>query len=193
PDEMPSSPAPKGQRLHIAYLGSMFGEHKRPEGLFGGLMSLPKDFPVEFSFIGNKSTEAKVLIRKLGERFPAHDSDYLPHSEAIGAVSSAHALLILSTRGPHYELISPGKTFEALGTRRAILGVVPKGTWIWNFLDENNTYMADPDEPDEIKEAVIRLANDWHHDRLMFPDNEKIKAYAWENLARELSARLEDS
>ncbi len=193
PGEMPSSPAPTGQRLHIAYLGSMFGEHKRPEGLFGGLMSLPDDLPVEFSFVGNKSPEAKALIRRLAGRFLVRESDYLPHSEAMRVAASAHALLILSARGPHYEIISPGKTFEAIGSQRAILGVVPKETWIWNFLAENSAYLADPDEPETVSEAVIRVFNDWRDGRLMLPDPEKARAFSWENLVQELSSRLEEA
>ncbi len=192
PSDMPG-PVPKSERLHFAYIGSMFGEHKDPRGLFAGLLSLPSDLPVEFSFVGNKSEEARSLIRELAGRFPTRESDYLPHSEAMRVVESAHAMLILSARGPSYELISPGKVPEAIGMGRAILGVVPKATWIWDFMAEHNAYLADPDEPEGIKEAVIRMVGDWKEDRLRIPDPEKASAFTWENLAGELSARLEEA
>lgn len=191
PAEMPG-PAPRSDRLHIAYLGSLFGEHKRPEGLFRELLSLSHDLPVEFSFVGNKSGDARQLIRELARRFPTVDSDYLPHSEAMKLASSAQALLVLVTRGPSYELISTGKVFELLGMGRAILGAVPKHTWIWSFLAEHNAYLADPDEPGAIKEAIARMVGDWRGNRLRLPDPGKTRAFAWENLAGELSARLEE-
>ncbi|MEO0191748.1 MAG: glycosyltransferase [candidate division WOR-3 bacterium] len=186
-------PAPKSNRFHIAYLGSMFGEHKRPEGLFAGFLSLPDNASVEFSFVGNKSQKAKVLIRELGKRFPVRESDYLPHCEAMKVAASAHALVVLSTRGPHYHLISTGKAFEAIGMGRAILGVVPKDTWIWDFLKEHNAYLADPDEQGAIRETTIRMINDWSGGRLMLPDPERIKAFRWEELARKLSDWLSES
>ncbi|MGC8894914.1 MAG: glycosyltransferase [candidate division WOR-3 bacterium] len=192
PSDTPG-PAQSSERFHIAYLGSMFGEHKRPEGLFAGLLSLPADLAVEFSFTGNKSRKARELILELGKTFPVRESEYIPHAEALRIAGLAHALLVLSTRGPHYELISTGKAFEAIGMGRAILGVVPKATWIWRFLEEHNAYLADPDEPDTIKETLIRMFNDWRGARLRLPDPERAKALTWENLAQELSARLEEA
>jgi len=192
PKEMPG-PAPKSGRLHIAYLGSLFGEHKRPDGLFRELVSLPADLAVEFSFVGNKSREAKSMIRKLAEHFPVRDSDYLAHADALEIAGSAHALLVLVTRGPSYQLISTGKVFELMGMGRAILGAVPKDTWTWNFLAEHNAYLADPDEPGAIRETIVRMVGDWRGDNLRLPDPARARAFAWENLAQELSARLEEA
>ena len=192
PDEMPG-PAPSSESLHIAYMGSLFGEHKRPEGLFRELLSLPTSLMLEFSFVGNKSRKAKELIRALSARFPTLELDYLPHAEAMKLASSAHAMLVLITRGPGYRLISTGKVFEVLGIGRAILGAVPKDTWIWNFLSEHNAYLADPDEPGAIAGAIARMAHDWQGNRLRLPDPEKARAFAWESLTAELSARLDEA
>lgn len=193
PEEMPSRPAPKRERLHIAYLGSLFGEHKRPEGLFRELLSLPVGLAVEFSFVGNKSREAKFMIRKLAERFPTRDSDYLAHADALEIASSANAMLVLVTRGPSYHLISTGKVFELLGMGRAILGAVPRNTWTWNFLAEHNAYLADPNEPGGIKGTILQMFEDWCGNNLMLPDPARARVFAWDNLARDLSARLEEA
>jgi len=191
PDEIKSTPLPRAERFHLAYLGSFFGDHKRPEGLFPGLARLPDDLPVRFSFVGAKSDKVVASLRELSRRFPVQCLDYLPHREAVALASSAHALLVLVTRGPSYGLVSTGKVYEALAFGRAVIGVVPRDAWVSGFIAGHGGYMADPDEPDSVRSAFEEMVGDWQNGRLRLPDPGKVAGFRWENIVAGLAAELD--
>jgi glycosyltransferase involved in cell wall biosynthesis len=60
--------------------------------------------------------------------------DYLAHSDALGLMASADALLLLLSDLPGAGRVVPAKLFEYMATRRAILAVMPQGE-AWTILD----------------------------------------------------------
>jgi glycosyltransferase involved in cell wall biosynthesis len=60
--------------------------------------------------------------------------DYLDHSDALGLMASADALLLLLSDLPGAGRVVPAKLFEYIATRRPILSVMPQGE-AWGLLD----------------------------------------------------------
>ncbi len=188
-DPMPRQPMPPGERFVLSYVGSLFGEHKRVEGLVEGLLRLPPDAPISFRFIGGKSKRTLRALKRLAARFPVEARAFVPHDEALNLMLQSHGLLLLTTRGPHYELVSPGKLGELLGAGRAVLAVVPKDTWLWRFV-ESWAYTADPDEPESIKRAVLKMLEDWRAGRLRVPPPELGEEYLYERVLEKMERVL---
>ncbi len=188
-DPLPPAPLPPGPRFVLSYIGSLFGEHKRPEGLFRELLSLPEDLKISFRFVGGKSEEALGWVRRLAQRFPVEERSLVPHSEALELMRSSHGLILLTTRGPHYQLVSPGKLGELVGSGRAVLAAVPKGTWLWEFV-EGWAYVGDPDEPGQVREAVLRMVRDWERGKLRLPPSSLAQEFTYERVLSKLEGVL---
>ncbi len=190
PRRVQATALPRAKRFRLVYAGSFFGKHKQAKPLFTELRSIDRSLPVEFVFVGRKTQQVKQEIAKLSGLFPVAQSDQLSHQQAVEACQKAHGLLILITRGPAYHLVSTGKVYEAVGFGRALLGVVPSGTRIWEFLDQHRAYLADPDQRGQVKSAVERMVRDWQTSRLRVPDRQKALRFTWENIVAGLAEQL---
>jgi glycosyltransferase involved in cell wall biosynthesis len=133
PDESASTVPPRGDRLTIAYTGSIYPDDQHPELFFEGLEKMLGGLPddrrrIEVAFAGtNRAAELRAMI----ERFPLAARacvflDRLAPDAALRLQREAHALLlfnvtVLATR--FGTLSYPAKTFEYLNARRPILAI----------------------------------------------------------------------
>lgn len=96
-----------------------------------------------------RETGTESLVRLLGS---------IPHADALALQRRADAVLLTSAKvdaGRDYSVA--GKTFEYIGLRRPILGVLTDGA-MRDLVDRSGLgILADPDDPDAVAAAIERV------------------------------------
>ena len=129
---LPRAPEPRpGGRLVLAHTGLLSGR-RTLEPILAALARLLAERPL---------VRERIHIRQVGPRESVNDAlvsaagladcvTFLPpvrHREILTEMIGADALLLLEAGEPRGSLITPGKIFEYLASRRPILAVVPEG------------------------------------------------------------------
>jgi glycosyltransferase involved in cell wall biosynthesis len=117
--------------LVLAHTGLLAGR-RTLEPFLAGMLRLAARNPelgsrLRLRQIGPREDVNDELVRRSGL---ADQVTFLPpasHQAILGEMAAADALLLLESGGAEGSLITPGKIFEYLASRRPILAVVPEG------------------------------------------------------------------
>lgn len=148
--------------LHLVYTG-IFYEERHPLPLYRVLAALKQQFPevyasIRFSMVGYVQEEYREEARRLGvdDIFLYHG--YVQHEESVAWLRRADVLwLIMGEKGEQYATVSPGKTFEYLGSRKpvfAMTGECYTKTVLERF---SHTFIAAPSDIERCVEILRRL------------------------------------
>jgi glycosyltransferase involved in cell wall biosynthesis len=143
---------------------------------------------LELHFIGVLQKEYQKLIKKLKLDGNVIEHGYMPHGETVAHLLSSDVLWMTTPD----DLAAPGKLYEYFGTRKPILGLVPKGSYIERILNEyGNAKLAEPDHVSAIKEALLEYYRLWKEWKLpVASDEEFLKKYDRQLLSKELALQL---
>lgn len=183
----PDPPRKPGQRLRLLYTGTIFPVTSL-EHLWDGLALLSPDERrgLEVEICG-RATTGQVLDPGL-EGLKVVAPGYLGHSEVVGRMSRADALLLTLADLPGSERVIPGKLFEYLAARHAILALTPPG----EAADIVNQCKAGEVIPPGRPQAVADTLRKWlarPPSRLGPPP----KAYSRDHLAARLAEVLDQA
>jgi glycosyltransferase involved in cell wall biosynthesis len=70
--------------------------------------------------------------------------------------------------------VTPGKMFEYFGTNKPILACVPEGIAKVAAQEYGASYITEPDDVEEIKNALIKIHNDYRDKKLIQPNEEYV-------------------
>ncbi|MDZ7379582.1 MAG: glycosyltransferase, partial [candidate division KSB1 bacterium] len=128
----------------------------------------------------------------LEEQGILHLSGYVDHKTAISHMLESDVLLLILTHERGADTI-PGKTFEYLGSRRPILALVPpQGAAAAIIREAKAGLVVDPQDVEQIKEAIVYLFNRWQEGQLAAEtDPEYIQQYTRRQLAGKLAGFLD--
>lgn len=150
----------KHSRFTIAYAGSLyFG--RNPKSIFEAVSGLIAQGAIDkgsfrVRLIGDCRTSDGVsvekMIKKMGLEEVVEFIDTLPHAAALKEIAMAHAALLIAPAQP---LQIPGKVYEYIGLRTAIIAVCGDGATKDLLKSYERAYIAEPDNTREMKEAIL--------------------------------------
>lgn len=165
-----------GGRMRVTYAG-IFWEDRVPDYFLQAMHDLFAEKPrlrgrIEARFVGTFRDENVKLVRKLGLQDAVHVTGYLPHPQCIRELVDADVLW--TTVGDAFG--SPGKTYEYLGARKPILGLVPDGFLKSTILEAGGQAVA-PDDVQGIKNALESYLAAYEKRQLKGPRPDVVEKY----------------
>jgi hypothetical protein len=158
--EVAASPGP----FTIAHVGYTAGGYRHPgpfltalgRSLAGG------DLPPEtvMSFVGADAASVNAMATALGLRDVVRVRERVPYLEALREMCAASVLLLL--QGDEFRHAVPTKAYEYLRSGRAIVALVtPDGESARLLRQFPGVFLAAPDRPDEVAEALRAAYRAW--------------------------------
>ncbi len=143
---------------------------------------------LELQFAGILQKEYQKLVKKLKLGSHVVELGYLPHIESVAHLFASDVLWMTLWE----DFSAPGKLYEYFGTRKPILGLVKKGSHIERTLvDYGNAKIADPDDIEAIKNAILEYFHLWKEWKLPTSENEEfLKKFDRQFLTKELALQL---
>ncbi len=190
---------PFSDRMRITYSGTFY-RNRTPKHFLRALSELFKEHPeyrkkIEAVFIGTFRKENLALVESLGLQDVVKVFGYLDHKSAIRYLITSDILWMTIGNGKGEDMISTGKLFEYIGSRKPILGLVPDGVARNTILESGVGKVVNPDDVPGIKRALTEYYGLWEKNELpeIDPDFarnfDRIKLTG--DLARELSSQLD--
>ncbi len=145
-------------KFRITYSGAFY-VGRSPKTFLEGCLIAMKEEPalakdLELMFVGILQKEYKKLIKKLGLTQNVVEKGYVNHRESVGLLLSSDALWMTMSD----DISAPGKLYEYLGTRKPIIGLVPKNSQAERLLiDYGAGVPVTPDDPNAVANAILGL------------------------------------
>lgn len=148
--------------FRLVYAGSVYGERELGTFLDGLAIAVERDPTLarrlRVEFIGWMSVpnqrRAEAAIDRMPETIQVRG--FRPRSEALAAVRSADAALLLLADGPDRDLFVGGKLFEAIGLDRQVLAMAPEGDTRSILAELDWGVVVDP-TPSAVADGLARL------------------------------------
>ena len=163
-------------KMKLTYAG-IFYENITPEYLLKAFKQLSIERPdlaanIELEFIGHLRKENKKLITELGINEFVRDHGYLDHRETVNRLKGSDVLWLMIGNIRNADTISTSKLYEYIGTRKPILGSVVEGTARTALQEYGAAFITQPDDIEEIKEAIIKIHGLYIQKKLPVPKEE---------------------
>ncbi len=178
-------PSPRLKKMRVTYAG-IFWEDRIPDYYLQALHQLFKEQPrlrgrIESVFIGTFRKENRKIVSRLGLQDAVTIHGYLPHRECVRELLRSDVLwMILGD-----DLGTPGKVYEYIGARKAILGCVPEGFMRSTILEAGGK-VVEPDDVQGIKNALSEFYELFERHQLPVPPEEVVEKHNRVTLTRSL-------
>jgi Glycosyl transferases group 1/Glycosyl transferase 4-like domain len=162
--DFPTVESVVNDRLVITYTGSMYGR-RNPRTFLAALEALqqagrlrPDD--VEVRLVGRFGDDVLEMVEASTFAPSVRQIGYVPHGESIAWLLRSDVLLLIVDEAPESAEIVPGKVYEYLGTKRAVLALAPTGSAIDRLIHETQGGISVPQEDvNGIAQAIGLLAD----------------------------------
>ena len=176
---------PHIEKMRITYSGMFYGNIS-PIYFLQALAKVFKENPqirgrIEACFVGLFRPEHINLINQLGLQNSVNLLGYLEHKEAVKYLLASDVVWVMMQD----DWTTPGKIFEYIGTRKKILGCVPKG-YIRSIIEEAGGLCVEPTNVDVIAKAIVDLYHQYEHNELLGAKKEIAEKYNRVKLTGEL-------
>lgn len=163
-------------KMKLTYAG-IFYENITPEYFLKAFKQLSVERPdiaanIELEFIGYLRKENKKLISELGINEFVRDHGYLEHRETVKKLKASDVLWMMIGKIHNSDTISTSKLYEYFGMRKPILGCVVEGTAKSALQEYGASFITQPDDIHEIKEAIIKIHDLYQKKNLPTPNEE---------------------
>ena len=157
PEDLPAPAATSGplDGLTVGYGGSFqVGTDVRPlfDGIGRAVRGTVGGRAVRFAMVGPFLPEQTDLARALIPSDALTIGAFLPHREALAQMAGWDALCVVATDG---RASLAGKLYECLALRRPVVVVAPDGPATRLVTELRAGTVADPRDPDSVRDAVI--------------------------------------
>ncbi|MEW6620713.1 MAG: glycosyltransferase, partial [bacterium] len=186
------------EKFTMSYIGSFY-RGRTPEYFLKALTELIEENQgiekeISVIFLGEiLEEEYKTLVNGFKWDKILKIINWLPHNEAIRYMSSSDVLLLfIQKQGNMTDYIVTGKIFEYLAAKKPILALVPSTGVAAEIIRKTNTgAVIEPDNPQEIKKAIIELYNKYKEKCLKFEGiSAEIAKFSYERLGLNLTEIL---
>ena len=189
-------PLPKtSNKLIIAYSG-IFYEKISPKYLLKAFKQVLIERPdigenIELHFIGYFRKENQKLVKKLGLQQHVKVFGYLEHSDALAHMMTADVLWLMLPNTVNIDKVTVGKLFEYFGTRKPIFGNLPEGASRTAAKEYGASFLTDPENIEEIKNAIYHIHQLYKANNLPVPDEEFIDKHDRSKLTQVLAKEFQ--
>jgi hypothetical protein len=186
---------PKVNKFRITYSGT-FIDKRTPKYFLKAIYNLLQKYPemrrkFEACFVGNFRKENKKIVNKLRLSDVVNIVGYVEHNECIKYLLTSDVLWLIIGKGKGEDMMSTGKLFEYIGTKKPILGCVPDGVAKNTLLESKVSLITDPYNVDEIEKALLRFYNLWKANALPTMKPDFVEKYNRINITNNLSRIFE--
>ncbi len=190
---------PYSDRMRFTYSGTFY-RNRTPKYFLRALSEVLKEHPgyrkkIEAVFIGTFRKENLALIESLELQDVVKIFGYLDHKSAMRYLLTSDVLWLTIGNGRGEDMVSTGKLFEYIGSRKPIFGLVPNGVARSTITESKAGRVVNPDDVQGIKKAIIEYYALWEKNQLPEIDPEFAHYYdrikLTGELARELSSQLD--
>ncbi len=182
----------KPETFTLTYSGAFY-PGRSPKPLLQAAKEAISEVPelagcLELNFAGVLQKEYKKYIKKMKLEGNVVELGYLPHLDSVARLMASDVLWMTLSE----DFSAPGKLYEYFGTRKPILGLVPKNSYTEKMLlDYGNVKLADPDDVAAIKKRLIEYFELWKQWKLpVAGDMEFLKKFDRQFLSKELALQL---
>ncbi len=187
-------PKPK-DKLILTYSG-LFYEYITPKYLLNAFKQLLNEKPeyasnIQLQFVGVLRKSLVNQIKRLKLEQYVKISGYVSHLESVRKIKSSDALWMMIGEGRNSDTIVTGKLFEYIGSKKPIVGFVQDGAAKSVLQEYGASYIADPYDYTQIKEALCKLYEDFRLNKLPVPADELVEKYRRDNLTAYLTNELQ--
>lgn len=153
------------EKMRITYSGMFYGT-KTPVYFLQALAKVFKENPqmrgrIEACFVGLFRPEHINLINQLGLQNSVNLLGYLEHKESVRYLLASDVLWMVMQD----DWETPGKIFEYIGTKKKILGCVPKG-YIRSIIEEAGGDCVEPTNVNAIAGKIVDLYQQYERNEL---------------------------
>ncbi len=179
-------------RFRITYSGAFY-VGRSPKVMLDAAKEAIKRIPdlakhLELIFVGVLQKDYHNLIKKSGLEANVTEMGYVAHRESVGVLLASDVLWMTMSD----DISAPGKLYEYFGTKKPIIGLVPKHSQAERMLREYGAGITiPPDDTKNLTEAIIKLYHMWQRGGL--PANVSdayVKSFDRRELTREMSRQL---
>lgn len=181
-------------RMHLLYSGVFYGAQS-PDPFLTGLSRLLTQRPelrdtLAADFVGLVPPTFGDTVRDLGLSDVVVYHGYESHSAVVNRMADADVLWLTIGRQEGSEGISTGKLYEYIGSRKPILGLVPRGVARDDLTEYGAATVVEPDQPAEIAAAIEGLCDAWVSRELPVPDPSFVRRFDRRKLAGQFATVL---
>ncbi len=185
---------PFSDRMRFTYAGTFY-HNRTPKYFLRALSELLRERPslrskIEAVFIGTFRKENLALIESLGLQDVVKVFGYLNHKSTVRYLITSDVLWLTIGYGRGEDMVSTGKLFEYIGSRKPILGLVPEGTARSTILESGAGKVVKPDDVAAIKKAIAEYHELWEKNSLPEIPVQFAQAYDRNKLTGELAREL---
>jgi glycosyltransferase involved in cell wall biosynthesis len=183
------------KKMRLTYSG-IFYEYITPKYFLKAFKKLSIERPdvasnIELHFVGYLRNENKKLIKKLELQEFVTEHGYLNHKEALTKLMVSDILWMMVGRGRNDDTISSGKLYEYFGTKKPILASLPAGALKAAVEDYGASYVTEPDNIGEIKNALLNIYEKYAMNELPIPNEEYIMKHRRDFLTEQLTKQFQ--
>ncbi len=177
---------PHIEKMRITYSGMFYGT-KTPVYFLQALAKVFKENPqlrgrIEACFAGLFRAEHINLINQLGLQNSVNLLGYLEHKESVRYLLASDVVWVMMQD----DWETPGKIFEYIGTKKKILGCVPKG-YIRAIIEEAGGDCVEPTDVNAIAAKIVELYQLYERNELKGARPEISEKYNRMKLTNELT------
>lgn len=179
------------EKMQITFIGSVYG-YVDPVPFLNAVKEL---------IDARKIQRDKLIIRFVGNFWISNDAvkqysglyevlPYTDHPNAIACMAESDLLLVLLRRSLK---TIPAKIFEYFAVNRPVLAIVPQDGIAAELVAAYKAgFTADPENPADIKESVLKAYNLWSDKKLnLHPDEDFVKTFDRRLLTQKLAGILD--
>lgn len=182
-------------KMRITYSG-IFYEFITPKYFLKAFKKLSQERPdvaenIELHFLGHLRKENMKLVNKLGLQAYVTDYGYLEHTDAIRRIISSDVLWFMIGNHASAETITPGKLFEYFGARKPIIACAPEGAARAAAQEYGASFITDPDNVDQIKDAILQAHKLFRKGQLPKPNEDFVQRHRRDVLTEQLTTNFQ--
>lgn len=150
-------------KFSITYAGNFYGKGLNPVNFLRGLKVFVNDQNLGnkdmiVNFLGDWDTKYTKLINRLNLHSIVKIHGQVPYTTCLSYLKGADVLLLLIRRYQGDELNIPSKVSDYIAAKKPILALAEKTWKSAKYIKDNELgIVADPEDPDQIAEALKEL------------------------------------
>lgn len=169
----------------------LFSQDLTPKYLFQAASELIQENPelkdkLEIRMVGLLQKKYQKMIAKLHLQGTVITTGYLSHLDSIQSLLESDVLWLMMPNS----LVTPGRLFEYLGTRKPIIYASPKSELTQIVENAGAGIIIPHNSTKELKKAIIDYYNLWKKKSLPIPNNSIIEKFERKELTRQLAKEL---
>lgn len=154
-------PMQRPRKMRFTYSG-LFDSRRTPKTFFMALARIFAQHPetrdeIEIYVVGNFHENFRKMAVQYGVSTALVTPGNVEHQQKIRYLFASDVLWLIT----HDPVITPGKVYEYIGSRKPILALAPDGVLRNVLAGYGAATSVDPEDVDAIAEAIYKLYQDW--------------------------------